>query len=256
MLSRRYAFQTEDKLYMVMDYVRGGELYQHLKKFKFFEPQRVRIFAAEILLALSYLHDMHFVYRDLKPENLLLDEEGHIRLTDFGLAKKMGKADLAKTFCGTPEYRSPLLLPKSGALCFERRAHRLCRYMAPEILQEVGHSFAVDWWCLGILIFEMHTGRTPFVSQNKKEMYINILKNPPVYPSSFPPLAKDLCNQLLHKDPKSRLGASSNGGRDIQVAFLSPVPLRSCIIRLTLAPRRTRISRALISTRYCAVKLP
>jgi RAC serine/threonine-protein kinase len=229
MLCRRYAFQTEDKLYMVMDYVRGGELYQHLKKFKFFEPQRVRLFAAEILLALSYLHDMHFVYRDLKPENLLLDEEGHIRLTDFGLAKKMGKADLAKTFCGTPEYRSPLLPPISGALYFERRAHRVCRYMAPEILQEVGHSFAVDWWCLGILIFEMHTGRTPFVSQNKKEMYINILKNPPVYPSSFPPLAKDLCNQLLHKDPKSRLGASSNGGRDIQVAPPSPVPLRSCI---------------------------
>ncbi len=101
---RRYAFQTEDKLYMVMDYVRGGELYQHLKKFKFFDPQRVRLFAAEILLALSYLHDMHFVYRDLKPENLLLDEEGHIRLTDFGLAKKMGRADVAKTFCGTPEY--------------------------------------------------------------------------------------------------------------------------------------------------------
>ncbi len=100
---RRYAFQTEDKLYMVMDYVRGGELYQHLKKFKFFDPQRVRLFAAEILLALSYLHDMHFVYRDLKPENLLLDEEGHIRLTDFGLAKKMARTDLAKTFCGTPE---------------------------------------------------------------------------------------------------------------------------------------------------------
>ena len=91
---------------MVMDYVRGGELYQHLKKFKCFDPQRVRLFAAEILLALSYLHDMNFVYRDLKPENLLLDEEGHIRLTDFGLAKKMGRTDLAKTFCGTPEYRA------------------------------------------------------------------------------------------------------------------------------------------------------
>ena len=89
--------------------------------------------------------------------------------------------------------------------------------MAPEILQEVGHSFAVDWWCLGILIFEMHTGHTPFVSQNKKEMYINILKNPPAYPSNFPPLAKDLCNKLLHKDAKLRLGAGTNGGRDIQV---------------------------------------
>jgi serine/threonine protein kinase len=88
--------------------------------------------------------------------------------------------------------------------------------MAPEILQEAGHSFAVDWWCLGILIYEMHTGRTPFVSSNKKEMYMNILRNPPVYPASFPPLAKNLCNLLLHKDPKHRLGASSNGGRDIQ----------------------------------------
>ncbi len=204
---------------MVMDYVRGGELYQHLKKSKFFEPQRVQLFAAEILLALSYLHDMHFVYRDLKPENLLLDERGHIRLTDFGLAKKMGKADLAKTFCGTPECVAPShtlshSLPHAAA-------DRLCRYMAPEILQEQGHTFTVDWWCLGILIYEMHTGRTPFVSANKKEMYINILKNPPSYPPSFPPLAKDLCNQLLQKDPKSRLGAGQ-GGRDIQASLALP----------------------------------
>ena len=99
---------------------------------------------------------------------------------------------------------------------------RLCRYMAPEILQEHGHTFTVDWWCLGILIFEMHTGRTPFVSANKKEMYINILKNPPVYPPSFPALAKDLCTQLLHKDPKSRLGASGHGGRDIQASSDAP----------------------------------
>ena len=105
-------------------------------------------------------------------------------------------------------------LPRDQAQPSSDRFHR---YMAPEILQEVGHSFAVDWWCLGVLIFEMHTGHTPFVSQNKKEMYINILKNPPVYPASFPPLARDLCNLLLHKDPKSRLGASSQGGRDIQV---------------------------------------
>jgi serine/threonine protein kinase len=102
------------------------------------------------------------------------------------------------------------------------------RYMAPEILQEVGHSFAVDWWCLGILIYEMHTGCTPFVSPNKKEMYINILKNPPKYPASFPPLAKDLCNRLLHKDPKSRLGAAAGGGRDIQVS--ASIALSPCLL--------------------------
>ncbi len=121
LVNLKYAFQTEDKLYMVMDYVRGGELYQHLKRCKTFVPERVRLYAAEICLALSYLHDMQFVYRDLKPENLLLDDEGHIRLTDFGLAKKIADGQQTRTFCGTPEY------------------------MAPEILLDIGHNFAVDW---------------------------------------------------------------------------------------------------------------
>ena len=121
LVNLKYAFQTEDKLYMVMDYVRGGELYQHLKRCKTFVPERVRLYAAEICLALTYLHDMQFVYRDLKPENLLLDDEGHIRLTDFGLAKKIADGQQTRTFCGTPEY------------------------MAPEILLDIGHNFAVDW---------------------------------------------------------------------------------------------------------------
>ena len=161
LVNLKYAFQTEDKLYMVMDYVRGGELYQHLKRCKTFVPERVRLYAAEICLALTYLHDMQFVYRDLKPENLLLDDEGHIRLTDFGLAKKIADGQQTRTFCGTPEY------------------------MAPEILLDIGHNFAVDLcvtrhtshvtrhrWCLGILVYEMHVGRTPFLQKEKKAMCV------------------------------------------------------------------------------------
>ena len=118
----RYAFQTNDKLYMIMDFINGGELFFHLRRAKRFTEEKVRFYGAEILLALNYLHAMDVIYRDLKPENILLDAEGHIKLTDFGLSKKFFSSD-EKTFsfCGTPEY------------------------LAPEILQEIGHDSSVDY---------------------------------------------------------------------------------------------------------------
>eukprot|EP01102_Stenamoeba_stenopodia_P008101 TRINITY_DN2301_c0_g1_i3.p1 TRINITY_DN2301_c0_g1~~TRINITY_DN2301_c0_g1_i3.p1 ORF type:complete len:296 (-),score=67.21 TRINITY_DN2301_c0_g1_i3:548-1435(-) len=128
-----YAFQTEEKLYMVLDFVNGGELFFHLKREGKFSEQRVRIYAAEIACALSHLHSFGIVYRDLKPENILLDSEGHICITDFGLSKEIQSED-THTFCGTPEY------------------------LAPEILKGQGHGTPVDWWSLGTLIYEMLTG--------------------------------------------------------------------------------------------------
>ena len=153
LMKMHYAFQTEDKLYMVMDFLNGGELFFHLRKEQSFDEERIRFYAAEIILGLEALHKAGIVYRDLKPENILLDEEGHIRLTDFGLSKqgifKLNK-DQTTTICGTPEY------------------------LAPEIVIGEGHGKAVDWWSLGILMFEMFVGRPPFQNPNKMQLLYTI----------------------------------------------------------------------------------
>ena len=126
------AFQDNTNLYMLLEYVVGGELFSHLRRAGRFTNDMTRFYASEIVLAIEYLHSKNIVYRDLKPENLLLDHNGHIVLTDFGFAKRID--DRTWTLCGTPEY------------------------LAPEIIQSKGHGKAVDWWALGILIFEMLAG--------------------------------------------------------------------------------------------------
>jgi len=128
-VSLEYAFQTPDKLYMIMEFVPGGELFLHLRRARRFNEERTMFYAAEIVFALECLHKNNIIYRDLKPENILLDSNGHIKLTDFGLAKQ-GVAfghKKAYTFCGTPEY------------------------LAPEIIKVIGHDKAVDWWSLVFL---------------------------------------------------------------------------------------------------------
>ena len=139
LVKMRYAFQTTEKLYLVMNFANGGELFSHLKKEKRFTEDRSRFYAAEISLGIQYLHDRDIVYRDLKPENVLLDSAGHIVLTDFGLSKMMRESERTKTFCGTPEY------------------------LAPEILLNKGHGKPVDWWAFGTLLFEMLVGIPPYV---------------------------------------------------------------------------------------------
>jgi len=178
-----YAFQTEAKLYMVLDYVNGGELFFHLKNDGKFAENRVRLYAAEITMALQHLHGMNVVYRDLKPENILLDADGHIRITDFGLSKELDGSDgITHTFCGTPEY------------------------LAPEVLKGQGHGTAVDWWSLGTLIYEMLTGLPPFYSQNINIMYQKILNGELRYPSYVSAEAVSLLDGLLQRDPLKRLG--------------------------------------------------
>jgi serum/glucocorticoid-regulated kinase 2 len=186
-VSLKYAFQTEDKLYLVMDFCGGGELFYHLKKEGRFSEERVRLYAAEILLALEHLHSLNIIYRDLKPENILLDAQGHIRLADFGLSKILNDPDAqASTFCGTPEY------------------------LAPEILNGSGHGIPVDWWSLGTLICEMLTGLPPFYSQNLNSMYEKILKAELKLtsdPNILSPDARNLIQALLQRDPHKRLGS-------------------------------------------------
>ena len=138
---------------MVMDFLNGGELFYHLRRELRFSEQRIRFYAAEIVLALEALHKEGIIYRDLKPENILLDHQGHIRLTDFGLSKQgifKENEDMTFTICGTPEY------------------------LAPEIIRQEGHGKAVDWWSLGALLYEMHCGRPPFQNQNKVQLLYTI----------------------------------------------------------------------------------
>eukprot|EP00003_Mantamonas_plastica_P010729 TRINITY_DN201_c0_g1_i1.p2 TRINITY_DN201_c0_g1~~TRINITY_DN201_c0_g1_i1.p2 ORF type:complete len:289 (-),score=107.14 TRINITY_DN201_c0_g1_i1:1420-2286(-) len=193
LVSLKYAFQTEDKLYMVLDYVNGGELFFHLQKEGKFEEERAKLYAAEIILGLEHLHSMDIIYRDLKPENILLDIEGHIKLTDFGLAKSaMGVDDKTHTFCGTPEY------------------------LAPEILKEEGHGKAVDWWSLGTLLFEMMAGLPPFYSQNVNVMYENILSGELKFPKHMSDDACDLLTKLLDRNPDSRLGSGPSDAEELK----------------------------------------
>lgn len=183
----KYSFQTAEKLYLVMDYINGGELFFHLKKEKRFSEDRVRIYAAEIVSALAHLHKYDVIYRDLKPENILLDMSGHICLTDFGLCKEgIGEGRTTNTFCGTPEY------------------------LAPEVLKGCGYDKAVDWWSLGILMYEMLTGLPPFYSQNVNVMYEKILNEKLRFPSHIETNARDLLSGLLARDPKKRLGGSED----------------------------------------------
>lgn len=197
MVRLRYSFQTQHKLYMVLDFVRGGELFYHLRGAGRFSESRARFYIAEVILALDYLHRHDVIYRDLKPENILLSDDGHIKLTDFGLSKKgitsvggKGEGQTASTFCGTPEY------------------------LAPEIITGIGHGKAVDWWSVGILLYEMLTGRPPFSSKNRNQLYINTIKGHITWPTGMSEEAKDLLTKLLHRRPEERLG--SKGVQDIQ----------------------------------------
>jgi len=178
-----YSFQTADKLYFVMDYINGGELFFHLQREKKFPEDRVRFYAAEIAAGLEYLHHAGVIYRDLKPENLLLTNEGHIVMTDFGLSKEglVGKDDRTGTFCGTPEY------------------------LAPEVLEGKGYGKAVDWWSFGTLVYEMLTGLPPFYSEDVQHMYTKIMTAELEIPDTMSPEAADLLSKLLDRDPETRL---------------------------------------------------
>ncbi|KAG1768878.1 kinase-like domain-containing protein [Suillus placidus] len=187
----KFSFQNPDKLYLVMSFVNGGELFYHLQREGKFDQDRSRFYAAELLCALEHLHGFNVVYRDLKPENILLDYTGHIALCDFGLCKlNMSETEKTNTFCGTPEY------------------------IAPELLESQGYTKTVDWWTLGVLLYEMMTGLPPFYDENVNVMYQRILSDPLLFPSDMPSEARSVMIGLLQRDPARRLGA--NGGEEIK----------------------------------------
>ncbi|XP_026093822.1 serine/threonine-protein kinase Sgk3-like [Carassius auratus] len=178
-----YSFQTTDKLYFVLDFVNGGELFFHLQKERTFPEPRAKFYISEMASALGYLHSLNIVYRDLKPENILLDSQGHIVLTDFGLCKEgISQADTTTTFCGTPEY------------------------LAPEVLRKQPYDNTVDWWCLGSVLYEMLYGLPPFYSRDTHEMYDNILHKDLTMRPGASTAAWSILLALLEKDHTRRLG--------------------------------------------------
>ena len=190
----RYAFQNPKKLYFVLEYCPGGELFFHLSRAGKFEEPRALFYAACVVLALEHLHRINVVYRDLKPENILIDSQGYAKITDFGLSKEniMDNAS-ARTFCGTPEY------------------------LAPEVLARQGHGKAVDWWSLGALIFEMLTGLPPFYNAKDRErMFQDIMQSEVRFPAYISPNARSLLEQLFVKDPAARLGGSARDADEIK----------------------------------------
>ncbi|CAM2096656.1 unnamed protein product [Caretta caretta] len=185
-----WTYHDERFLYMLMEYVPGGELFSYLRNMGRFNNSTGLFYSAEIICAIEYLHSKEIVYRDLKPENILLDKEGHIKLTDFGFAKKL--VDRTWTLCGTPEY------------------------LAPEVIQSKGHGRAVDWWALGILIFEMLSGFPPFFDDNPFGIYQKILAGKIDFPRHLDLYVKDLIKKLLVVDRTRRLGNMKNGADDVK----------------------------------------
>jgi serine/threonine protein kinase len=188
-----YAFQDHEKLYLILEYGQGGELFTHLNTEKMFSESVAAFYLAEMLLAISHLHNnMGVIYRDLKPENCLLDADGHLLLTDFGLSKvAVDPTDSCNSMLGTVEY------------------------MAPEVIQGKKYGRAVDWWSFGALGYDLMTGNPPFRGGNNAKIQENIVKQKLVLPYFLSPDAKDLLTRLLRKDPHKRLGSTMP--KDLQI---------------------------------------
>uniref|UniRef100_A0A8C9WUR6 non-specific serine/threonine protein kinase n=1 Tax=Scleropages formosus TaxID=113540 RepID=A0A8C9WUR6_SCLFO len=188
-----YAFQTEGKLYLILDFLRGGDLFTRLSKEVMFTEEDVKFYLAELALALDHLHSLGIIYRDLKPENILLDEDGHIKLTDFGLSKEsIDHENKAYSFCGTVEY------------------------MAPEVVNRRGHTHSADWWSYGVLMYEMLTGTLPFQGKDRKETMTMILKAKLGMPQFLSLEAQSLLRNLFKRNPANRLGAGPDGVEEIK----------------------------------------
>lgn len=213
-LIKMYAAAMDARnIYFILEPAMGGELFNLLNEKEKFIPTHAQFYAASIVMAFEYMHSIGIVYRDLKPENILLDDVGYVKLTDFGFAKQLGNGK-TYTFCGTPDY------------------------LSPEIVSNEGHGFGTDWWCLGILIYEMLTGTTPFYDEaGPLAMYEKIVNAPVTYPDFVSDAARDLIGGLLQKKEAKRIGVLNGGAAVIkQHPFFNGFDWNTLVARTLPAP--------------------
>jgi len=208
------AFSTIDTrfLYLLFPYVPGGELFSYLRSMKRFHSSTALFYTAEVVSALGYLHSLGIIYRDIKPENLLLDGEGHLKIVDFGFSKEV--RDKTWTLCGTPEY------------------------IAPEIILDRGYGMSVDWWALGVLVFEMVVGYPPFQDRNMFDLYDKILGESVKWPTDLEiePAVTDFVSNLLVKKVRKRLGCGGKGAEEVKNhSWLKPLDW-SDVVSAKLSP--------------------
>jgi len=180
-------FKDKDRLYFLLEPVLGGDLFNVLRDKALFSESTARFFAANVVLAIEYMHSKNIIYRHLYPENLLLDKYGYLKIVDFGFAKDISATGRTLTLVGTGEY------------------------LAPELIAGGGHGKAVDWWTLGIFIYEMLASYTPFYHQNPQELYVKIRKGDFDFPLHFSKEAISIVKKLLHPEPSKRLGVAKSG---------------------------------------------
>lgn len=216
----KFSFQTPTDLYLVTDYMSGGELFWHLQKEGRFQEPRAKFYIAELILALQHLHNHDIVYRDLKPENILLDANGHIALCDFGLSKaNLARDDTTQTFCGTTEY------------------------LAPEVLlDENGYGKMVDFWSLGVLVFEMCCGWSPFYAEDTQQMYKNIAFGKVRFPrDALSTEGRNFVKGLLNRNPKHRLGANGDAEELKNHAFFADIEWDKLGKKMMVPPFKPRL---------------
>lgn len=212
MIEMKALFQDENSVYILQEYIPGGELYSHLRRSKAFELSLYQFYSVEVACALHHLHLLKIVYRDLKPENILLTKEGHIRLTEFGLAKRIDIANgQTFTLCGTPEY------------------------LAPEVILGHGYGTSVDWWGLGILMYEMVMGFPPFFGKNPFTVYQKILEGKLQFAHAVPNNSKSVITAFLHTDRKQRLGCHNFDSVKHHV-FFRGIDWNSAALQLIVPP--------------------
>ncbi|GKB11916.1 probable serine/threonine protein kinase IREH1 isoform X1 [Tanacetum coccineum] len=214
-----YSFTCRENLYLVMEYLNGGDLYSLLRNLGCLDEDVARVYIAEVVLALEYLHSLRVVHRDLKPDNLLIAHDGHIKLTDFGLSKVglinstddlSGPAVSGTSLMGEHDESESSLSESQQERRKKRSAVGTPDYLAPEILLGTGHGTSADWWSVGVILFELIVGIPPFNAEHPQTIFDNILNRNipwPMVPEEMSPEAADLIDQLLTEDPNQRLGA-------------------------------------------------
>ena len=225
----KFSFQTPTDLYLITDFMSGGELFWHLQKEGRFDEARAKFYIAELILALQHLHDHDIVYRDLKPENILLDANGHIALCDFGLSKaNLTKNDTTNTFCGTTEY------------------------LAPEVLlDETGYTKMVDFWSLGVLVFEMCCGWSPFYAEDTQQMYKNIAFGKVRFPrDALSQEGRNFVKGLLNRNPKHRCGATNDAKELMAHPFFADVDWEALAKKNVVPPFKPKLKSVIDTSNF------